>query len=59
MPRTGKSYASSPLKKGEKIFSSGEIGASVVLIRSGGAEIIAAEKLLAELCPADFLVKSL
>jgi len=41
-------------KKGEKIFSSGEIGASVVLIRSGGVEIKAAEKLLAELCPTDF-----
>ena len=41
-------------KKGEKIFSSGEIGASVVLIRNCGVEMKAAEKLLAELNPADF-----
>ena len=41
-------------KKGEKIFSSGEIGASVVLIRNGGVEMKAAEKLLAELSPTDF-----
>lgn len=41
-------------KKGEKIFSSGEIGASVVLIRKGGIEIKAADKLLAELTAGDF-----
>jgi len=41
-------------KKGEKVFSSGEIGASVILIRSGGIEIKAADKLLAELTSSDF-----
>jgi CRP-like cAMP-binding protein len=39
---------------GEKIFTSGEIGASIVLIRSGGVEIKAADKLLAELGAGDF-----
>ncbi len=40
--------------KGEKVFSAGDIGASVVLIRSGGVEIMAGEKLLAELVTGDF-----
>jgi len=41
-------------KKGEMVFNSGDIGASIVLIRSGGIEIKAAEKLLAELSAGDF-----
>ena len=41
-------------KKDELVFSSGEIGASIVLIRSGGIEIKAADKLLAELGSGDF-----
>lgn len=41
-------------KKGEAVFSSGEIGASIVLIRSGGIEIKASDKLLAELSAGDF-----
>jgi len=41
-------------KKGEMVFSSGDIGASIVLIRSGGIEIKATEKLLAELVAGDF-----
>jgi len=41
-------------KAGEKVFGSGEIGVSVVLIRSGGIEIKAADKLLAELHASDF-----
>ncbi|VAW67886.1 hypothetical protein MNBD_GAMMA08-1906 [hydrothermal vent metagenome] len=40
--------------QGERVFSSGDIGTSVVLIRSGGVEINAAEKLLAELTAGDF-----
>ncbi len=41
-------------KKGEMVFNSGDIGASIVLIRSGAIEIKAAEKLLAELVAGDF-----
>ena len=41
-------------KKGEMVFNSGDIGASVVLIRSGGIEIKAIDKLLAELTVGDF-----
>lgn len=41
-------------KKGELVFSSGDIGASIVLIRNGAIEIKAAEKLLAELVAGDF-----
>lgn len=41
-------------KGGEKIFNSGDIGTSIVLIRSGGVEIKAGEKLLAELQAGDF-----
>jgi len=41
-------------QKGEKVFNSGDIGASVVLIRQGGIEIKAGEKLLAELSAGDF-----
>lgn len=41
-------------KKGEMVFNSGDIGASIVLIRSGAIEIKAAEKLLAELTAGDF-----
>ena len=41
-------------KKGEMVFSSGDIGASIVLIRSGGIEIKATDKLLAELTAGDF-----
>jgi len=41
-------------KKGEMVFNSGDIGASIVLIRSGAIEIKAAEKLLAELFAGDF-----
>jgi CRP/FNR family cyclic AMP-dependent transcriptional regulator len=41
-------------KKGEKIFNSGDIGTSVVLIRSGSIEIKAGDKLLAELQAGDF-----
>ena len=41
-------------KKGEKIFNSGDIGTSIVLIRSGGVEIKAGNKLLAELQAGDF-----
>jgi CRP/FNR family transcriptional regulator, cyclic AMP receptor protein len=41
-------------KKGEKVFNSGDIGTSVVLIRHGGIEIKAGEKLLAELSAGDF-----
>ena len=41
-------------KKGEMVFNSGDIGASIVLIRSGGIEIKAADKLLAELVAGDF-----
>ena len=39
---------------GEKVFNSGDIGTSVVLIRKGGIEIKAGEKLLAELQAGDF-----
>lgn len=38
----------------EKIFTSGETGASAVLIRSGSVEIKANDKLLAELKAGDF-----
>jgi len=41
-------------KKGEMVFNSGDIGASIVLIRSGGIEIKATDKLLAELVGGDF-----
>ncbi|MCW9014952.1 MAG: cyclic nucleotide-binding domain-containing protein [Gammaproteobacteria bacterium] len=41
-------------KKDEKIFNSGDIGTSVVLIRQGEVEIRAGEKLLAELRQGDF-----
>jgi len=41
-------------KSGESVFSSGDIGTSIVLIRSGGIEIKAADKLLAELMAGDF-----
>ena len=41
-------------KKDEKIFNSGDIGTSVVLIRSGKVEIKAGDKLLAELQAGDF-----
>lgn len=41
-------------KKGEMVFNSGDIGVSIVLIRSGSIEIRAAEKLLAELVAGDF-----
>lgn len=41
-------------KCGEKVFNSGEIGTSVVLIRTGAIEIKAGEKLLAELQKGDF-----
>ena len=41
-------------KAGEKIFSSGDIGASVVLIKKGHVEIKAGDKLLAELSEGDF-----
>jgi len=41
-------------KKGETIFNSGDIGSSVILIRSGSIEIVAADKLLAELVAGDF-----
>ena len=41
-------------KKGEMVFNSGDIGASIVLIRSGSIEIKAADKLLAELFSGDF-----
>ncbi|RDH83724.1 MAG: cyclic nucleotide-binding domain-containing protein [endosymbiont of Galathealinum brachiosum] len=41
-------------KKGELVFNSGDIGASIVLIRSGGIEIKAVDKLLAELISGDF-----
>jgi len=41
-------------KAGETVFSSGDIGASIVLIRSGAIEIKAADKLLAELSAGDF-----
>lgn len=41
-------------KKGEMVFSSGDIGASIVLIRNGGIEIKASDKLLAELTAGDF-----
>ncbi|VAW63021.1 hypothetical protein MNBD_GAMMA11-1686 [hydrothermal vent metagenome] len=40
--------------KGETVFNSGDIGASVVLVHRGGVEIKAAEKLLAELSCGDF-----
>jgi CRP-like cAMP-binding protein len=39
---------------GEKVFNSGDVGTSVVLIRKGGIEIRAREKLLAELREGDF-----
>ena len=39
---------------GEKVFNSGDIGTSVVLIRKGSIEIKAGEKLLAELKEGDF-----
>lgn len=39
---------------GEKVFNSGDVGTSVVLIRKGGIEIRAREKLLAELHEGDF-----
>ncbi|VAW70548.1 hypothetical protein MNBD_GAMMA09-2216 [hydrothermal vent metagenome] len=41
-------------KKGEIAFNSGDIGASIILIRRGGIEIKAADKLLAELSAGDF-----
>jgi len=41
-------------KKGEIVFNSGDIGASIVLIRSGAIEIKATDKLLAELVAGDF-----
>ena len=41
-------------KKGEMVFNSGDIGASIVLIRSGSIEIKAVDKLLAELIAGDF-----
>lgn len=41
-------------KKGEMVFNSGDIGASIVLIRSGAIEIKATDKLLAELVAGDF-----
>jgi len=41
-------------KKDEIVFNGGDIGTSIVLIRSGGIEIKAAEKLLAELNAGDF-----
>ena len=41
-------------KKGEKVFNAGDIGTSVVLIRHGGIEIRAGDKLLAELQAGDF-----
>lgn len=41
-------------RAGEKVFNSGDIGTSVVLIRTGSIEIRAGEKLLAELSPGDF-----
>lgn len=41
-------------KKGEMVFNSGDIGASIVLIRSGAIEIKATDKLLAELFSGDF-----
>ena len=41
-------------KKDENIFSSGDIGASIVLIRSGNIEIKASDKILAELQVGDF-----
>lgn len=41
-------------QKDEMVFNSGDIGASIVLIKSGGIEIKAADKLLAELTEGDF-----
>ena len=41
-------------RAGEKVFNSGDIGTSVVLIRRGGIDIRAREKLLAELREGDF-----
>ena len=41
-------------QKGEKVFNSGDIGTSVVLIAKGGIEITAGDKLLAELRQGDF-----
>ena len=41
-------------KKDENVFSRGDIGASIVLIRSGGIEIKASDKVLAELQVGDF-----
>ncbi len=41
-------------KKNEVVFSSGDIGTSIVLIRNGSIEIKAANKLLAELVSGDF-----
>jgi CRP/FNR family cyclic AMP-dependent transcriptional regulator len=41
-------------KQGDKVFNSGDIGISVVLIRHGRVEICAGEKLLAELGEGDF-----
>jgi len=41
-------------KKGEMVFNSGDIGASIVLILNGSIEVIAADKLLAELIAGDF-----
>lgn len=41
-------------EKGEMVFNSGDIGASIVLIRSGSIEIKATDKLLAELKAGDF-----
>ncbi|HED33361.1 MAG TPA: cyclic nucleotide-binding domain-containing protein [Gammaproteobacteria bacterium] len=40
--------------KGEIVFNSGDISASVILIRSGAIEINAPDKLLAELSVGDF-----
>ncbi len=41
-------------KTGELVFNSGDIGTSIILIRSGEIEIKAAENLLAELTMGDF-----
>ncbi len=41
-------------KKNEVVFSSGDIGTSIVLIRNGSIEIKAADKLMAELIGGDF-----
>lgn len=41
-------------QKGEKVFNAGDIGTSIILIRHGGIEIMAGDKLLAELQSGDF-----